>query len=191
MLFILKGSDYEQIRKQASVIIDNLKKRKTKSIYTRITSQTEDENLESILNTNDLFSKKKIVFFDNVFENTKIKTAIENNIKEIIEAKDFFLLLEYNLPQSFLKNREINKNLKKIKIKEINKKETIPPNFFHLSDLLSKQNKKALWVGFCRETKKGDNIDSISKIFFLAAKNNAFDIWLCKRKRSKIKGVCF
>ncbi len=191
MLFILKGSDYEQIRKQASVIIDNLKKRKTKSIYTRITSQTEDENLESILNTNDLFSKKKIVFFDNVFENTKIKTAIENNIKEIIEAKDFFLLLEYNLPQSFLKNREINKNLKKIKIKEINKKETIPPNFFHLSDLLSKQNKKALWVGFCRETKKGDNIDSISKIFSWQLKTMLLTYGCVNAKEAKLKEFVF
>ena len=107
MLFILKGSDYKQIRKQADTIVDNLKKRKTNSIYTRITAQTEDENLESILNTNNLFCKKKIVFFDNVFENTKIKTAIQNNIKEIIETENFFLLLEYDLPQSFFKNKEI------------------------------------------------------------------------------------
>ena len=165
MLFILSGSNYTKIRKHTETIINNLKNRKTESEYIRVTAQTECENLESVLNTESLFGKKKIVFFDNVFENKETKDIFEKNIEEIINSKNFFLLLEYSLPPSFLKKKEIIKNLKKITIKKIEKTETqIKQNFFHLSDLLIKQKRNALWIAFCRESTNKENTDSIISI---------------------------
>ena len=165
MLFILSGSDYPKIRNHTEAIINNLKNRKTESQYIRVTEQTECENLESVLNTNSLFGKKKIVFFDNAFGNKEIKYIFEKNIEELINSENFFLLLEYSIPADFLKKKEIIKNLKKIKIKKIEKREAqTKPTFFHLSDLLIKQNKNALWIAFCRESINKENLDLIINI---------------------------
>ncbi len=165
MLISFIGIHNQEREKKIKEIKEGLKKKRPDSLFIHYDFLDLSENkLEEILNSGEsLFDEKNIYFLSNIFQKEKIKKIFFENLDKIKDSPDAFILSEGLLP-----DREAEK-IRKFSFKffffEKTEKEY---NFFIISDLLQKKDKKNLWLEFHKALiiEKAHESQIYDKLFF-------------------------
>ena len=176
MLYFLYGTDTDKVLKKANDIILALQKRKTNSSLFKLTDDSWNQGeLESLLQSQGLFEKNYIVFLDRVFKNKEAPAWILENLKNLKESSNIFLLVEGDLKAEEIK--KIEKMAEKTQVfdlplkKVLSKEEKLAAigekiDFFEYAEAFGIGDKKNLWLKYRQAVDLGVPAEEIHGIFF-------------------------
>jgi len=173
MIIFISGTDINKILKVSRKHLDTLISKRPEARFFKIDNETFQQiELEELFCGQGLFDKKFIVRLDRVFENTEAKDFILQNITQMAESENAFILTEGKL------TKPIFEKIKKVALKteEFNKTEVIKKEFnvFLLADALGKKDKKQMWILLYQALRAGLSPEQIHGVLFTQVKNIAF-----------------
>lgn len=160
MIYLVYG-DSSKIFDKASKIVETLLSKKPDATVFKINSENFDkDSFGELVGGQSLFTKKYVISFSRVFEDSDLKDFLSDRIKEISESDNIFIFIEEKLDAKTLK--KIEKYSTKVQKFELEKKttgkninsKTTPDNNFDLADALGERNVKKLWTLYVDRIKK-------------------------------------
>lgn len=125
--------------------------------------------LENFYSGSILFSKKSIIFYENIFENEDNQDFVLKHLKDIAQSNNDFVFLEGKLLKSVI---DAFKKVKaEINIFELPKEKKEKFNSFLLADALGNRDKLYLWIYFRQAMDKGVKMEELIGILFWKAKD--------------------
>lgn len=115
MIYFIYGEDSYRSKRKLEEIIDGYRKvHKSGLNLAYIDADEKDfKTFLSGLNTNSMFSEKKLIVLKNVFDNKKFQEEFLNDVKKIEDLKDIVIVYESNAPDQRTKIfKELQKRAK-------------------------------------------------------------------------------
>ena len=159
MLYLVTGDNYIKSRDKVKKIIDTLKGKRIDSLYIKIDEYSEDQDLLSAIEESGLFEKKRIVFFDRVGRNSNAFKIIEENIIEMNDSANIFIVFEMNINKKFLD--KVKKIGVKIEENTLSAQKVIN-NVFVVTDNLLARDRTATWRNYHDSLKAGISVENIA-----------------------------
>src|SRR5210317_2013478 len=98
MLYLLYGTDTFKSRQKLTGLINTLLSKKKDATLIRINNENfSPKEIINLAKAQGLFESKSIIVFDSIFENTTDKEILLDNIKDLQESENIFILLEGKL----------------------------------------------------------------------------------------------
>ena len=170
MIYFYYGTDIERGVAKAHELIDSLRKKKPDASFFKIDSENfNDAMLEEYIGGQGLFSNKYIVFLDRLCEKKEIKERLIDNLKEIAESENIFIILEGKLDKATATKIE-KKSEKMVKFYLAEKEEKESYNAFALADAFGRRNKKEAWVLYRKAIDKGEAPEALHGMLFWKVK---------------------
>lgn len=172
MLYFLYGNDTQKARKKLNTLINALLAKKKDAMLLRVNNENfSPSDVRDLASTQGLFESKSIIVFDSIFENTTDKEILLDNVKDLQESQNVFIILEEKPDKKSI--TKITKYAEKVQEFLLPKGSETRSGFniFELSDALGMRNRKKLWVLY--QTGKLNNVsdEEMHGILFWGTKN--------------------
>lgn len=187
MIYLIQGSDSLKTRHKYDVLIDSLLSRKLDSLAWKIDSENfAEEKFKELIVSQDLFAHKYIVGCDHLIGDKKTQEFILNNLSEIKNSANIFIILEDALEPKLLTQ------IKKYTEKDLSFDKKIGEekrfNIFALTDALGERNRKKLWVLYQEALRSGLEEEEIFWKFQWIVKHMLFFKKTTESNKSELKG---
>ncbi len=149
MLYVLHGTDTIKTREKLHELVSSLLIKKPNASHILVDSDSFNETeLPELLYGQGLFARKYIISFDHLFSDKNIKEIVLKNIKEIGQSENIFVILEDEIPKTFL--RKVEKYATKVQLYNTHTLSRNKDSFntFSLAEALGKRDKKNMWLLF-------------------------------------------
>ncbi|HEY4503796.1 MAG TPA: hypothetical protein VJJ28_01665 [Candidatus Paceibacterota bacterium] len=189
MIYFYHGTDKEKVRVKSHELIDLLKKKKPDVSFFRIDIENFNQNLvEQCIGGQGLFISKSIVLLDRLCEKKEVKEQFLENISEIAESDNIFIILEGKLDKVSISKIE-KKAEKSVKFDMIEKSNKEEFNTFALADALGRKDRKNAWVLYRKAIDKGEAPEALHGMLFWKVKtmilNSSFGLY----KKEELYGL--
>ena len=170
MFYVVYGSDREKSRKKLHDLLNLAQKKRPGAEIFKLNSENWNEaQFEELLHSQGLFETKYTVVLDNLFENKEAKTSLVENLDELKDSDQIFLMLEGNIDAATLKKVKVKAEQVQEFAKVEGKKEM--PSIFTIADGILAKDKKKLWISYIDFISRGIAPEEIHGIFFWQVKN--------------------
>lgn len=171
MIFLLHGTDTFKSKTKLNDLVKKLLQRKPNAMTIRFNEEEfqKTEFLDQIESIG-LFENNSIVVLDSILKNTENKDVVLENLKELKDSENIFIILEEKLDKKTL--TKLSKFSEKVQeFNLVKKEEKNKFNIFSLSDALGNRNRKKLWVIY--QNCKNNNIsdEEVHGILFWSLKS--------------------
>lgn len=172
MLYVLYGEDTKKSRDKLNALIRNLLSKKKDANLSKLDNENFDpRDLLDHIKSQGLFEQKSIIVLDTLFSNVTDKGIVLDNIKDIGESDNVFIVIEGKLDAK-TKNK-LEKHAEKMQecalAKSSAKKKSF--NIFDLADALGERDRKQLWVLFQTGMLHNISAEEMHGILFWGTKN--------------------
>lgn len=186
MIYLFAGDDAKTKRKVYENFIDSLPEGTDTFFISK--NDFDSMQVESFYSGSSLFTKKSVVFFENIFDREEIKNFILEKLDLIKDAQNDFVFLEGKI------NKEITDAFKKVRaelnIFELPKESKEKFNSFLLADAFADRDKLKLWIYFRQAVEKGVAFEELVGILFWKAKDMILKKNFRKFKEEELKNFC-
>ncbi len=187
MIYLIQGSDSIKTRHKYDALIESLLARKLDSLAWKIDSENfSEEKMRELIVSQDLFAHKYIVGCDHLIGDKKSQEFMLDNLKEIKDSANIFIILEDSLESKIL--TQVKKHTEKDLSfdKKIGEEKRF--NIFAVTDALGERNRKRLWV-LCQEAlRAGIEGEEIFWKFQWMVKHMLFFKKTTEANKSELKG---
>lgn len=177
MIYTIYGEDKIKAKEKARDLVVTLLKKKPNASYFKITNENYSKtNLDELIKSAGLFESKFIILLDNLFEDKELKKEILENMKEMKESDNVFIVLESDLDKKSVgmvdKYSKKTQNFILTQMGTGEKKWNLKDfNIFSLGDALGNRDKKKLWVLYTQAVERGIPSEEICGTFFWQVKS--------------------
>ncbi len=169
MLITVLGNDFGQKNKKQKEVLKGLKEKRPDAFFEHLDfSELDEYKIQECINTQGgFFDSKNIYLFSNIFVDKKSAKIFMDNLDQIVESQNAFVLVDEKIDKINLKKIEKGS----LKFFEFNKNEKVDFNIFSLSDALQNRDKKKLWLLYHQALKSGLAAEQIYANFFFTFKS--------------------
>lgn len=167
MIYFFHGTDIDKIKEKANGLVSSLLKKKPDASFFKIDTDNFDKTkFEEYIGGQGLFVNKYIVLADRLCSDKEIKEILIDNLKEIKESGNIFIIIESKLDKSTL--TKIEKKSEKTLTFEIEKeiKQGQEDNVFEIANMFGRKDKKGVWIWYRKLIDKGIAPEEIHGIIF-------------------------
>lgn len=186
MIYLFAGDDAKTKRKVYENFVDSL----PEGIDTFFISKNDFDSMqvESFYSGSSLFTKKSVIFFENIFDREEIKNFILEKLDLIKGAQNDFVFLESKLDKKII---DIFKKVRaELNIFELPKESKEKFNSFLLADAFADRDKLKLWIYFRQAVEKDVALEELIGILFWKAKDMILKKNFRKFKEEELKNFC-
>lgn len=146
MLYLFYGTDRVLARKNLHVLLDDVLGEYPGSFIGFISKEVFlEEELSNLVAEQGLFEKKRIIVFEDIFDEKNVPASLSNYLKEMALSENVFVFLAEGIAAELLKYFE--KCSAEVKEwKALSAKPTF--NVFTLTDALGARDRKRLWIEY-------------------------------------------
>ena len=147
MLYFLYG-DVPKATEKAKSMVDSLILKQPDAARFKIDGQNwVDDEIESLLHGQGLFSQRYIIEFRHLLEKAETVESVISFLPEIASSENIFIWVDRDVDVKVLE--EVEKHAVKVqKFEETKKPAKLEFNPFILADALCERNKQKLWMNF-------------------------------------------
>jgi len=157
MIYCYSGTDYIKRKKSSDAFISVLeKKRPDAEVFRFDTDNFNAGTIEQYIHATGLFDNKVIIVLHGLHEVAEQREWLHNNLKQIVESENAFVLIEENLTKPQI--TKLEKGNVTVNNFPLEKKQTNP---FVLSDALVQKDKQKLLVNLYEQIDTGQDIEPL------------------------------
>lgn len=161
MFYLFYGDDGKKARAKWHAVINSFQTKQPDGTVFHFNA--EDFNLAQfaeLISANDLFGAKRLVACDHVLENDAATETIADNLSEIVNSPNTFVMLETEVAADLVK--QIKKVGGKLEEHALALKSAPPPfNIFAINDALVARDRKRLWLVYQQALQTGLSAEEI------------------------------
>lgn len=161
MLYLFYGDDSKKARAKWHAVINSFQTKQPEGTVFRFNA--EDFNTAQfveLISASDLFGEKRLIVGDRVLENETAQSVIADNLAELVNSPNTFVLLETEVDSDLVK--KIKKVDGKLEEHNLALKSAAPPfNIFAINDALIARDRKHLWLVYQQALKAGLSTEEI------------------------------
>ena len=165
MIFLFSGTDREKARAAMNAEVKKLSKKDMHAV--RVSDANSVEDLRTALRGAGMFGGVRIVVLDSILANEEMYPLLIKALPELAESKEAVFLYEEKLLADVRRRVE--------KYAESSVKHDAPGkgkdgSMFALASLLSRGDRKGLWVSYQQALARGERPEAIHGVLFWGAK---------------------
>lgn len=169
MIYFFYGDDFRKVRSKLKAFIKAVQAKKPEISLVEVNEENQSEHsLLNLIGGQGLFEKELLIILDNLMSQD-IKEEILENIKELKESKNVFVIVETGFKPD--KVSVIEKNAEKTEKFVLEKQKAEEFNNFALADALGRRDKRKLWSLYYKAVSSGSVPEEIHGILFWQIKS--------------------
>lgn len=158
MLYIFYGTDTHTATRKAQALIEGLVAKRPDALVFRFEQDGVVGEIVGLIDAQGLFAPRHIVYARGAFENDELRDALLERAQALAQSENIFVLVESSLPHGIV--RVLAPHAASMSEHSL-PKQARDSGVFALADALCGRDKKALWVGYQRELRKGTSPESM------------------------------
>ena len=171
MIYLLYGTDTVKARNKLHTVLNSLLAKRPEATLLHIDNENfELSQLDELVHGQGLFEKRMVVVLDNIFQSSEAKEKVTDNLKEIADSDNIFILLEEKVDSALLRKLEKkSEKIQEFEMKGVLRKKRF--DIFMLSDALGRRDRKKLWAFYHKAKLSNISDEEIHGILFWQIKS--------------------